>query len=358
MLQKTKNNWLKFHHCLFAGLIWTVIFCFIQTYEGNFVVTIQKAYISSNVYQPFELITCDYKIPIISWFTAFYLTAIPSWTIVPIFLFVIYGSRRFSKLISIEIFVYIISLIIGIAFPVSSEIIQQYGKDAMIGTMGFWNNIERWMLDTNFPLLSFPSNHCINQILLMYAVIDFNFFDKTHSFDTQKKIIIKTLLTLFVSFYSIMVCASTFVLKAHFFVDWIPSFVICTIVWIALRLIKKDKIALFFNKLFTNFGWMMGYYDSKNNFSLENSVTWGIIYKDDKKPLGGGIKFFLLCDLVVCIIYGTIVAFTNLNIINTSAKSIIYNFIQPLLLIAILLVYAGCLARYAVYQRKKNFSIE
>ncbi|MDE6477502.1 MAG: hypothetical protein K2L48_04995 [Mycoplasmoidaceae bacterium] len=75
------------------------------------------------------------------------------------------------------------------------------------------------MLDTNFPLLSFPSNHCINQILLMYAVIDFNFFDKTHSFDTQKKIIIKTLLTLFVSFYSIMVCASTFVLKAHFFVD-------------------------------------------------------------------------------------------------------------------------------------------
>lgn len=355
MLPKTKTNWLKFHHCLFAGLIWTVIFCWIQSYEGNFVVAIQKAYQNNGTYPPFSLITCDYNIPIISWFNAFYLTAVPSWTIVPIILFLVYGSKRYSKLISIEIYVYIISFVISIAFPVSSEVIQEYGKQQMATKFGFWADIEKWMLSTNFPLLSFPSNHCINEILLMYAIIDFNFFDKTNKKDSKKTLTLKSIFTSLFSIYAVMVCVSTFVLKAHFFVDWIPSFIICTICWIGLRFVKNDKIANGLNKLFVNFGWMMGYYDSNNKFGSGEELTWGRIYKDDKKPLGGGLRFYLLIDIVVAIIYGTIVAFTNLNIVNTGSKNIAYNFIQPTILFIILIVYAGCLARYAVYQKRKNF---
>ncbi len=355
MLPKTKHNLLKFHHCLFAALIWTVIFCVIQSYEGNFVVAIQKTYQNSGAYPPLSLITCDYNIPIISWFNAFYLTAVPTWTIVPIVLFLVYGPKRFGKLISIEILVYSICFVISIILPVSSEPVQQYAKQQMVNQFGFWNDIEKWMLNTNFPLLSFPSNHCTNEILLMFAIIDFNFFNKTNKKDSKKILIWKWIFTSLFSCYAVMVCVSTFVLKAHFFVDWIPSVIICIVCWIAMRFVKNDKVANWFNKLFINFGWMMGYYDTQNRFGSGEELTWGRIYKDDKKPLGGGARFYILADIVVAIIYGTIVAFMNLNIVSVGAKSVAYSFIQPAILMLILVIYAGCLARHAVCQKRKNF---
>ena len=356
MLPKAKNNWLKFHHCLFAGLIWTVIFVTIECYQCSIVASVQKAYLNSGCYPIFTLETCDYNIPLIPWFNIFYLTAVPTWTVLPIFIYLIYGPRRYAKLLSREIFVFIICSIVALLFPVSCQPILDYADQVMIDKFGFWNDIQKWMLSTNHsPFLSFPSNHCVCQILLLYAVIDFNFIDKTNKNDSTKTKIIKWTLTTILCFFTVMVCTSTYVLKVHFFVDWIPSFIICTFVWVAMHFIKHDRITVFFNKIFINFGWMMGYYDTQNRFATSEKLTWGKIYKDNKKPLCGGTRFYVLVDIVVAIIYGTIVTFTNLNIVNVASKSIAWSFVQPIILFTILAIYAGCLAMYAVCQKRKNF---
>ncbi|MDE7433621.1 MAG: phosphatase PAP2 family protein [Mycoplasmoidaceae bacterium] len=73
----------------------------------------------------------------------------------------------------------------------------------------------------------FPSNHCTCSLLLMYAFIDFGFFNQKHDVKS-KRFIAKCILIPLFSVYSLCVCFSTMTLKIHYFVDFCAALGICT----------------------------------------------------------------------------------------------------------------------------------
>lgn len=270
----SKNNqkWFNFHNCLFGGLLFTVLIVLMQTLQSSFSGFIQLVYEKNVSNFVFDLTTCDYKIPVAPWLSLFYLSAIPSWSIFPIFIYVIYGRKRFSKLLTISLFCYLTTFLIDIICPANCAEINNYGKQILENKTGFLNELSYKIVSGSFPWTSFPSNHCTNQLILMFAVIDFNFVSKTFKKGSNLKLTIKIIFTLLISFYSVCVCASTFILKTHYFIDWVPSLIMVLLFFVIFTFFENNLITKWIYKQMLNFNYAFWYIPKLSN---EQCLRWG-----------------------------------------------------------------------------------
>lgn len=322
LCESSKVRLKNFHNSLFGGLLFTVLFVFMQTLQSSFSGFIQLLYEKNLNYYIFNLTTCDYQIPILTWFSLFYLSAIPSWTIIPIFIYVIYGKEKFAKLLTISLCCYLMTFLIDITFPANCSEILEYGKTVLENKTGYLNRLCYKIIFGSFPLTSFPSNHCTNQLLLAFAVIDFNFIHKTYSKDTSKKLLLKIILTLIILVYSILVCVSTFVIKVHFFIDWIPSLIMVSLFFVIFSIHKNNSISKFFYKIILNFNFTFWY---SSNSSEKEYLTWGRLHHPrDLNKLSSKIliKHFAIWDITVCVFYGLILFVINNSIFVISLLSV------------------------------------
>ncbi len=306
LLNKKSQKWFNFHNCLFGGLLFTVLIVLMQTLQSSFSGFIQLVYEKNVSNFVFDLTTCDYKIPVAPWLSLFYLSTIPTWSVFPVFIYVIYGRKRFSKLLTIALFCYLTTFLIDIVFPANCVEIHNYGKLILENKTGFFNELSYKIVSDSFPWTSFPSNHCTNQLILMFAIIDFNFVSKTFEKDTKLKLTIKIFFALLISFYSVSVCASTFVLKTHYFVDWIPSLFIVLLFFVIFTIFENNHITKWTYKQILNFNYAFWYIPKLPN---NKYLSWGGIHHPrnfNKLPTRKLIKHFVLWDILISIFYGLI----------------------------------------------------
>lgn len=183
----------------------------------------------------------------------------------------------------------------------------------MEGKTGWLNELTARIIREDFPWISFPSNHCLNQLAIMCGVIYFNFFDRVRE-PGQKSfnIYLRSFITLLVVFFTVMVCASTFILKVHFFVDWIPSVCIVLISGTTILLIKNNKLANWLYKIMINLQYSLWYLNS------DQDITWGKQHCDYKKietySKSRIITHYVLSDFFFLISYLAIVLCIHLAI--------------------------------------------
>lgn len=113
-------------------------------------------------------------------------------------------------------------------------------------------------------------------------------------------------------FFTVMVCASTFILKVHFFVDWIPSVCIVLISGTTILLIKNNKLANWLYKIMINLQYSLWYLNS------DQDITWGKQHCDYKKietySKSRIITHYVLSDFFFLISYLAIVLCIHLAI--------------------------------------------
>lgn len=187
MANLKKQKLVKFHNLLLITALVMPIYVFFASTDWNFGAFFGEIY---NKYSPSSihtLMTFDKEIPLVSYFYIFYFLSAYTWIFFPAIIFVVYGIRRFSKLISVAICVYSTSLLIKAIFPVSSLPIEDYCRQVLEGRTGYYD-LKLWnLMQLMSPYSCFPSDHCLNSLLLMYAFIDFNFFDKTKTYTPFNK---------------------------------------------------------------------------------------------------------------------------------------------------------------------------
>ena len=268
------------------AFIASLIFLLLQCTEVNLVLLIQKVYQTHNIYTFYNLFSdFDKNIPIMSWMSPFYTIAVGTWFIFPFIIYIVYGPKQTAKLCGISSLVYAISFAISIIFPADASAVQEYGKSLLSNSTNFFDKMNLFMLENNFPLLSFPSNHCSNQLLLCFSILTC-MITTTNKEDWKIKnkwFYLKLLLMILCIAYTAIVCISTFALKAHYFYDWIPSLVICLVLWITMSLIKNDPFQNFYLKLIINTGWVLKCFDDRNAYEYKNYLTWGNIYSKENK---------------------------------------------------------------------------
>lgn len=347
---KSKTNVaFKFHNLFFLGLIWSAFFYVIQSTEYCFRGGIQTLLCVNGPMHINDLTTIDYQIPIYMLFLPYYAMAFGVWAVCPLFLFLIYGPKRFCKFLSIACATYLTSTIISICFPADCSNVVRYGMELLkdeTGIKQYWHSILG--LSSNFGFSCFPSGHCTSTILLMLAIIDFNFFHKTNKKDTVNKILLKVLFSIFAIYYTAMVCGGTFVLKEHYFVDWICSFVMCLIVWTTISLIKNNKLANFFLNLIVNFGYMLGYCDNLNNDLLEKISFSNNVCFIEKKQSVKDIVINDISSIAIYILVMIVAAYAGLNL-ESRAWTQLSKALFGIFVISIPFVYW-----FSIYFYKKN----
>lgn len=294
------KDYLKIHNLLFASILFGLIFHTITANQWNIGSVFQKIFETRTNWKLHSLdLSIDKKIPIYVGFLIFYKLGNVSWVVIPMIIYFVYGKRRFSKLIAIAIVIYSTNFAINILYPVSSELIEDYGLSQVDAIIASGNN--EWLYKSlqstllNMPHYScFPSDHCSNTLVLTYAIIDFNYFDnEDHTLgfnvkanNTKAILWTKGILTSLMVLFCLSVCFATFTLKIHYFLDFVFALLITSSYWIAYHLIKSRKMTYGLTKFFTNFEYWLGYYSSENGFNrYDQYITWG-----GKNNLTQGLK--------------------------------------------------------------------
>ncbi len=281
-----KNIWWKFHQILIPGAFFSMLFSVIGCIDWDVAGIYQKT-IEHNGTTLNSLITIDKYIPIISPLIVIYLTAVGSWVLFPFIIYLVYGKEKYAKTLGVSVFLFIVSLTIKLSFPVSTGTVEQYGVEVLKqkvadGTATFFDKSIITLLESGFYYSGFPSNHCSEQLLLFIAIVDFNFFSRRNKYDPFQKqgymnnsnLPLRIFLTILVAIYTVLVCASTFILKVHYFVDWIPSLCLTLFFWIVLSIFRKINIfQRLFLKFMVNYSAGFGYESNVNNEYLAK-ITW------------------------------------------------------------------------------------
>lgn len=180
----------------------------------------------------------DDKIPIIPEFLIFYVPALVIWTIGVMYIFLVRGENVYWKFLSISFIVFFISLVLYLIFPADSkDTLATWGVQQLKGRDDFFaRNMFNTLGGNGEPIgfsayhSNFPSMHCSCTILVLFGMCSNFFSDKVYKNMSKWRWYIHLTNAIFFV-YTILVCASTFILKQHFFVDWILSLSICVIVW-------------------------------------------------------------------------------------------------------------------------------
>lgn len=312
----------KLHNLLIPAFLTLTFYGLIACGEWNLSNLIQYGFERANHLYTFP-IDIDKTIPIIPFFAIIYSTSTTAWYVIPLFIYLVYGKERYSKLLGVATFVYLTSFIIKIIFPVSTEAVQQYGLSQMelIKNRDFCEDIVYQLLKGRFVYAGFPSNHCSDTLLLLIAIVDFNFFDKTQQYSPHKlqgirlaKQSTKIIWTTIFGIYTTLVCMSTFILKVHYVFDWIPALVNCLSWYLLFSFFPRFNI---FKKLWLefiiNYQVACGYMPNKDR-RYSNVVTWGRKYwTTDKLELLDKHKFikhYVLADALTIFIGVIIILYT------------------------------------------------
>ncbi len=273
--KKNINNWIKL---MFQILIPLFLFWFIESIVWYLGGIIGWAIHPTNYY--FEPFTIDRYIPVISWMLIFYAPASALWILGPVFIYLIKGPKNYYKFLSVSIVVMFFTLIIFIIYPTYSYNLAQLGKEQLWTNKDHWNFFDEKMynlLSNGLYYSAFPSNHVSCTWLVVLGFIFCVNDSKTKEFKPQvktKKPIYEIVKIIFV-IYACLVTFSTFLLKQHFFVDWIGSILITFSVYF-LFVYQPDAdflskpLTKFFNSLyfvssFIDSDWKI--YDDKNIYS-------------------------------------------------------------------------------------------
>lgn len=301
-----QNKCFKLHNLFFGGIIFTLGMVIMQNMQFSFQGWVQSMYkLSGFQFWDWTIPSVDYAIPIIPFFWIIYGAAIASWTILPIFLYMTYGPKRFAKYLTCCMYAYAFAILIAVCTPCDLVGIQNYALSELQDKTGFLIKQTRDLIKNNVTFDAFPSNHCLNQFDLMFGFILFNFFDKTNRKDSKKILTWKIIWTSLISIFTILVAASTFIMKVHFFVDWIPSLIVSLSVFVIMYFVKTDPVTRFFYKLMNSFQYCFWYVGPNE---VNNDIwNWAKIHQDpfkinalSKKEIK---KHFIITDIVIFSIY-------------------------------------------------------
>lgn len=300
------NKIIKLHNLFFGGIIFTLGMVIMQNMQFSFQGWIQSMY--KAVWFKFwdlSIPSIDYHIPVIPFFYIIYGFAIATWTIFPIFIYLVYGSKRFARFLTCCMYTYIFAFLIAICTPCDITNVQIHALEQIKDKTGYLFEQSRQLIEKSVKFNAFPSNHCLDQFNLMFGVVLFNFFDKTNKKDSNKIITCKIIWTLLISIFTGLVVASTFIMKMHFFVDWIPSLIISLSVFVIMYFIKTDPVTRFFYKLMNSFQycfWYVGQDEVKADI-----FNWAKIHQDpvkintlSKKQIK---KHFIITDIAIFSMY-------------------------------------------------------
>lgn len=293
----------KIHNIIFVSLIWSVFFVSMQSFEYCFTGAIQVIE-QQNGFKIYDLLTIDYNVPILLGFIPIYLSSMVSWGIIPFLFFVLYGPKSYAKFLSLSLFVFILSATIRISFPATCADVLNYG----ISELSNWKEttLSSFWLKTlkdfgGYGFSCFPSNHCTDSLLLALGTIEFNFLTKETKTKNKNSLIRRIICTLLICIYALMVCSSTYILKVHYFVDWIASLGICLLIWIIFLFIKSNRIQIFFLKQIMNYAYVLGYFDMSFYYSeyITFAKTCRLIEKTQTRNKTIIIDIVIICNYIL-----------------------------------------------------------
>lgn len=302
------NKIWKAHNLIFPAIAFSALYMFLENLDWGFRGIAGWAYDKGGV-EPISLWTIDGKIPIISTFFIPYATSIAMWLLIPVIFFCIYGRKNFSKFIGISTLVFITNLLIGVCIYANTKPIEQYGIDILqnLTSKSYFDDKLISTLKNGSGYSGFPSNHCTCTLLLFFGFVDFAFCNKKIDIKSKRFIAEIILIPLF-GIYTLSVCAATFILKIHYFVDFWLSLLICVFWWVICSFFKKvnfvDKIYL---KAIINFEVIFGYMSKElvewkdyMTTCLKSSLPDKIIAYDKKKF----ITHYVFSDILCLLIFG------------------------------------------------------
>ena len=214
----------------------------------------------------FEPWMFEKNIPVVSQFFFIYIFAIPFWIFSFTGIYYLKGPKACYKSLGISAIVFFITGIIYTAAPTYAGNLAAYGWKQIANKNGFIYDKIRIMWNTGIYLSACPSQHCSCSILITFAFL----FNKNEKQVNKNQIISRYLVSSFISIYSFLVCLSTFLLKQHFFIDWLVSLSLCSLCWIICTYYPKINIFYkIYAWLFSNFFAFCGL----NERGVESIVT-------------------------------------------------------------------------------------
>ncbi len=254
----------------------------------------------------FEPWLFERKLPIVSQFFFIYIFAFPFWIFSFTSIYYFKGPKACYKTLGISAMVFFITAIIYTVSPTYVGNLVVYGHKQIADKNGFIYNKIRIMWDTGIYLSACPSQHSSCSVLIAFAFL----FNENQRHTNKNKVWSRRLVSSLVSVYSFLVCLSTFLLKQHFFIDWLVSLSLCSFCWILCTQYPKANI---FNKiyawLFSNFFAFCGL-NEKGVESIvkpiaRNKTFENISEYSKKQRIWINIKYNMLVYLVWAILITT-----------------------------------------------------
>ena len=196
--------------------------------------------INGYVFEPWMF---EQKIPIVPAFYYIYFIAIPFWIFGFMGIYYFKGAKSCYKTLGISALAFSLTAIIYTVAPTSAGNLAACGWKQIDGKQGFTYDKIRILWDSGVYLSACPSQHCSCSILIALAFLGGR-DDKSFS---KKNEWWRLLITSLVWIFALLVCLSTFLLKQHFFIDWLVSFGLCLLCWILCE--KYPKINIY-NKIY------------------------------------------------------------------------------------------------------------
>lgn len=300
--KKNINNWIK---TIFQVLFPLFLFWLIESVIWYFGGLVGIALHPLNWF--FEPFTIDKQLPIVSWMLIFYIPASALWMLGPVFIYLLKGPKNYYKFLSVSIVVMLLTFIIYTVFPTYSMNLAAYGRQQLEQYQQSWNMFDKRiysMLGNGSGYSALPSNHVSCTWLVTFGIIFC--VDENKKPEFKPKVIPKwykisaIVIKIFFVIYSILVGLSTFLLKQHFFVDWIGSILITfPIYFLFIDLSSTDflhkPLIKFFNSLyfvssFIDSDWK--YYNEKEIYEWAKNSRSFIDQKVSKDGKWYMVKYF------------------------------------------------------------------
>ncbi len=180
-------------------------------------------YINGTMYQyNLSVDFIDAFIPFVNWFIIIYVACYPWWYIGP-FLSLKYNRKRYYNYLTSALLGYVIAGICFIAFPTTIE-------RPVIENTNLFNTLVNFIYKNDLPATNlFPSLHCF---------ISWNCY---LSIRNEKEV--PVYLRIGYLFFACLVCASTVLVKQHFFIDIPAGILLAEFTWYISRKLKlSDKL--------------------------------------------------------------------------------------------------------------------
>lgn len=166
----------------------------------------------------------DDKLPLIKWFTYFYVVWYPMWFLVP-YMISFYSKEKFLKYLTTILICIFITLIIFIVYPTIMA------EPVITGT-DFTSKLLIWLFDFGSPTKCIPSLHVVYAVMFVLPLI------KEDKIPKHLKIIIWVL--------TIGIILSTVFIKKHLIYDVISAIILCLITW---GLVNKFNLHKYLEKV-------------------------------------------------------------------------------------------------------------